>query len=308
MGILDDTAIFTAVIQQGGFSRAAKYLGLSNGLISRRIALLETKLGVTLIKRTTRQLELTPEGELFWQHAKRIQQEMDSAVSLIQASAQKPKGSIRIGAPVYFGRRYLSDIIVKFMRDFSDIHIHLILSNEQMDPIKDQLDLVIRGAGYLDASTLKDSSMQMKKLVQEKIGLYASPDYLASFSQLASHSTLNQHKLIYFNIDKQLDKNASWSCEKDNQQYTVPVKPSFTCNDIETCLTICAKGEGIGRFTELNVKDAVQHKRLIPILTQYDWGHYYLFAVYPQQKALPRRTRLLLDFIDAHARHLIGKM
>lgn len=83
MSILDDTVIFAAIIQQGGFSRAAKYLGLSNGLISRRIAKLETDLGVTLLKRTTRQIQLTPEGELFWQHAQRIQQEMDTAVCLI---------------------------------------------------------------------------------------------------------------------------------------------------------------------------------------------------------------------------------
>ena len=77
MSLLDDTAIFAAIVSQGGFSRAAKYLGLSNGLISRRIAKLEKQLGVTLIVRTTRQIHLTKEGELFWQHAQRIQQKID---------------------------------------------------------------------------------------------------------------------------------------------------------------------------------------------------------------------------------------
>src|SRR3990167_3414156 len=101
MGILDDTAIFMAIIQQGGFSHAAKHLGLSNGLISRRIAQLEATLGVSLIKRTTRQHYLTPEGELFWQHAQRIQQEMAAAISLIQSSAKKPKGIIHLSAPLY---------------------------------------------------------------------------------------------------------------------------------------------------------------------------------------------------------------
>ena len=118
MGILDDTAIFVAVIQQGGFSHAAKHLGLSNGLISRRIAELETELGTTLIKRTTRQLHLTPEGELFWQHAQRIQQELDTAISLIHSSTKKPKGSIRVSAPFYFGRHYLTPIIMKFLNVF----------------------------------------------------------------------------------------------------------------------------------------------------------------------------------------------
>src|SRR5688572_5413632 len=99
MNILNHTAIFVSVIQQGGFSHAAKYLGLSNGLISRRIALLEKELGVSLIKRTTRQIQLTPEGELFWQHAKRIQLELNEAISHIHSFANNPKGTVRISAP-----------------------------------------------------------------------------------------------------------------------------------------------------------------------------------------------------------------
>src|SRR5579871_4533386 len=115
MGVLDDTAIFSAVVQQGGFSHAAKHLGLSNGLVSRRIAQLESQLGVTLLKRTTRQLQLTPEGELFWQHAQRIQQEMDAALCLIKSLTDKPKGDIRISAPPYFGKHYIMPILNKFM-------------------------------------------------------------------------------------------------------------------------------------------------------------------------------------------------
>src|SRR3990167_10988349 len=118
MSVLEDTAIFAAIIKYGGFSHAAKHLGLSNGLVSRRISLLEKTLGVTLIKRTTRQFFLTPEGELFWQHAERIQQELNSALSLIHASNKKPKGKIRISAPTYFGRHYLMPILLKFLENF----------------------------------------------------------------------------------------------------------------------------------------------------------------------------------------------
>lgn len=90
--MLDDTALFVAVVQQGGFSHAAKHLGLSAGLVSRRIAHLESRLGVTLLKRTTRQLHLTSEGKLFWQHSYRIQQELDTALTLIQSSAKNQRG------------------------------------------------------------------------------------------------------------------------------------------------------------------------------------------------------------------------
>lgn len=300
MSMLDDVVIFAAVIQQGGFSHAAKHLNLSNGLISRRIAQLEARLGVTLIKRTTRQLHLTPEGELFWQHAQRIQQELDSALILVQSSTQKPKGTIRISAPNYFGRHYLTPIIMKFLSNFSDIKIDLILSNQKLDPIKDKLDLIIRGAGYLDQASLKDSSMQMKLLIKEKIALYASREYLVQHAEPASAEDLSKHIIIGYIDAKQLPEQEKWSYRCKNKSGSVVLTPKFNCNDIESSLMACISGYGIGRYTDLNVKNSMDLKQLKPILMEYDWGSYNLYAIYAQQQSLPKRTRLLLDFIHAH--------
>ncbi len=308
MGILDDTAVFLAIIQKGGFSHAAKHLGLSNGLISRRMAQLELKLGVTLIKRTTRQLHLTPEGELFWQHAQRIQQEMDAAISLIQASAKKPKGIIQISAPLYFGRHYLTPILMKFLESFSDIKINLILSNQKLDPIKEQLDLSIRGAGYLSENTLIDSSMKMKLLLKEKVGLYASLDYLTKHGEPKIPNNLQQHSAITFSNSKHLPKEIKWIYELDKKEANIILKPTFNCNDIESSLAACTAGFGIGKFTELNVKNALSENKLKPVLSNYHWGEYNLFVIYSQQQALPRRTRLLLDFINAHAKNLLERV
>ena len=296
MGVLDDTAIFVAVVQQGGFSHAAAHLGLSNGMVSRRIAQLETELGVTLITRTTRQFHLTPEGELFWQHAQRIQQELDSAISLIQASAKKPKGSIRVSAPLYFGRHYLTPIIIKFLNDFNDIDIDLTLTNQKLDPIKAGLDLVIRGAGYLDETTLQDSNMQMKVLLKEKIGLYASPAYLQKHGEPQHKDDLLKHTTIHYADNK-------WTYHAAHQKGVVTLTPQFNVNDIESALIACIAGCGIGKFTTLNVKNALEQKQLHPILQQYDWGNYHLYAIYPHQRTLPKRTRLLLDFIVAHTQY-----
>lgn len=308
MGILDDTAIFVAVVQQGGFSHAAKYLGLSNGLVSRRIAQLESNLGVTLITRTTRQLHLTPEGELFWQHAQRIQQELDSAVSLIQSSAEKPKGTIRMSAPLYFGRYYLTPIIVKFLNDFNDIKIDLILTNQKLDPIKAQLDLIIRGAGYLEDITLQDSNMQMKVLLKEKIGLYASPAYLLKYGTPENSDDLINHVIINYAESNRLSGQEKWDYMHENKSTVANVNPKFNVNDIESSLIACILGYGIGKFTELNVKKALQQRQLCPILKDYNWGDYHLYAIYPHQQALPKRIRLLLDFIYAHTRNFLEKI
>jgi LysR family transcriptional activator of dmlA len=303
MGILDDTAIFIAVIQQGGFSHAAKYLGLSNGLISRRIAQLESDLGVTLITRTTRQLHLTPEGELFWQHGQRIQQELDSAVSLIQSSARKPKGTIRMSAPLYFGRHYLTPIIMKFLSDFNDIKIDLILSNQKLDPVKAQLDLSLRGAGYLEKTTLQNSNMQMKVFLKEKIGLYASPSYLLKHGKPKNGNDLLNHTIINYIDNNHISDQEKWTYAYNGKKAVITVNSKFNVNDIESGLIACVAGYGIGKFTELNVKKALQQQQLCPILKEYDWGNYHLYAIYPRQQALPKRTRLLLDFIHAHTRN-----
>ena len=299
MGILDDTAIFVAIIQQGGFSHAAKFLGLSNGLISRRIAQLETTLGVTLINRTTRQIHLTPEGELFWQHAQRIQQELDQALSLIQSSAQKPKGTIRISAPLYFGRQFLTPIIMKFLANFSDIKVELLLTNQKLDLLKEQLDLVIRSAGYAESPVLEDSSMQMKLLIKYKIGLYASSDYLARHGIPQSVHDLENHTIIHL-LSRARTNHDKWKYTYKNKPGMVTISPKFSSSEAESCMLACASGYGIGKFADGYVKSAAYDRVLCPILQQYNWGENQLFAIYPYQKALPGRTRLLLDFISAH--------
>lgn len=308
MGLLDDSAIFAAIIQQGGFSHAAKYLNLSNGLISRRIAQLESTLGVSLIKRTTRQLTLTPEGEVFWQHAQRIQQELQSALTFMQASSNKPKGTIRVSAPLYFGRHYLTPIIMKFLNEFDGIKINLILNNHIVDPIKENMDLVIRGTGYVSQLPLKDSSLHVKLLFKEKIRLYASSAYLQNKGEPKKAEDLSNHTIISYSNTNHLHSQEKWPYSDKKNNGSATLIPKFNCNDIESSLIACASGYGIGRFTDLNVKSLLQQKLLQPILNEYDWGEYQLFAAYSHQKALPKRSRLLLEFIYNHMQNFTDKI
>jgi DNA-binding transcriptional LysR family regulator len=266
-------------------------------MISRRIAQLESELGVTLLKRTTRQLQLTPEGELFWQHAQRIQQELDSARALIQTLADKPKGDIRISAPVFMGTRFLMPIILKFMEAFPDIRVDLLLSDEKVDPVKERYDLLIRGVGFLDSSSLKDSSMRMKSLLNLKIGLYASADYLCKYGEPQTPESLTQHLIISY---MRHPEHENWTYKHKNKSSSVSVQSRFSCNDTESRLAACVAGYGIARLTEMASKDAVQQQKLRQVLTQYDWGEFNVYAIYAQQQSLPKRTRLLLDFIIAN--------
>jgi len=302
MSILDDTAIFAAVIQQGGFSRAAKFLGLSNGLVSRRIAQLESELGVTLLKRTTRQLQLTPEGELLWQHAQRIQQELGAALCLIKSLADKPKGDIRVSAPPYFGKHFLMPILNKFMSNFDGISIELILEDAFLDPIKEKIDLLIRGTGYFD-STLKDSSLKTKLLINQNINLYASPEYLLKHGEPLVPEDLQKHFTVGTVHTSRTSEREFWTYMNKGEKNTISIRPKFYCNDMDSRVAACLAGHGIGKFTELVFLQSGS-QILRPILQNYDWGKFHIYAVYAQQSALPKRTRLLLDFVSAHIQNL----
>lgn len=297
MSILDNTAIFLAVIKQGGFSHAAKYLGLSNGLISRRIVLLESELGVTLIKRTTRQLQLTPEGDLFYQHAERIQEELNDAINFIHSSTHKPAGTIRVSAPLFLGRHYLTPLFIKFLKKHEEIKIELDLSNERHDLIKEHFDLVFRGAGYLDPEYLRTNNLRMKLLIKDEIRLYASPNYLKIHKEPKSIDELSKHTIISYIGNKRFLEQDKWKYKYKGKENEITVMPKFRFNDIECGLISCTQGFGIGKFNNLVAKNAVSQGTLKPILTQYNWGMHNLFAVYSNQKHLPQRTRLLLDFI-----------
>jgi len=307
VSILEDTAIFAAIVSEGGFSRAAGKLGLSNGLISRRLAKLEAELGVTLLKRTTRQLQLTPEGEMFWQHAKRIQQELDAALCVIHSLADKPKGAIRMTAPVYFGKNYLMPVLNQFKKNFEDITIELILTDLFLDPIKDNIDLLIRGAGYFEKS-LRDSSMKSKLLMKNKIKLYAAPEYLIRKGIPATLDDLQQHSIIgNFHREKPV-KEEVWDYHHKNKEGTVSLKTVFSSNDMDCRISACLAGNGIAKFSDLVYMKLGKEIAITEVLPDYSWGEISLYAAYSSQQALPKRTRLLLDFIIAQTQHMVERV
>lgn len=298
MGLLDDTAVFMSVIKEGGFSHAAKRLGLSSGYISRRIAQLETELGVTLIKRTTRQLQLTDEGKLFFQHAERIQHELNSVLCLLQTQTEKPKGKIRISAPIYFGRTFLLPILNKFLDNFENIEIDLVLTNKNIDPIKENMDLLFRSAGFRE-NLLADSNMKAKLLVSGKICLYATTEYLLKHGEVKTPEDLAKHHVIGYVDTGIQQEDETWHYTLKGKKHSITLKPKFRSNDVESALNFCLAHQGIGRFSEMLSCNAVQQQKLQKILPDYTWGEYDQFVLYSNQ-SIPKRVRLLLDYIDAN--------
>lgn len=153
---------------------------------------------------------------------------------------------------------------------------------------------------------LQDSSMQMKLLLEDKIGLYASSSYLHKHGTPKYCTDLASHLLINYSFQNQFQEEEKWHYLDNGLSSKFTFQPIFNSNDMESCLNACISGLGIGRFTELTARNALHEKLIHPILEQYDWGTYHLFAIYPQQQSLPERTRLFLDFIFSHTKTLLS--
>lgn len=200
-------------------------------------------------------------------------------------------------------------IIIKFMHNFSNIHVDVLLSDIYLDPMKENIDLLIRGAGYFEKE-LKDSSMKTKLLLKQKIRMFASVDYLGKFGEPRTAQELTHHSILGHLHEARHHEDEVWTYRDKGKSLSIKLKPKFHSNDVESRMAACLGGHGIGKFTDLvYISEQTQSQApLKSILQQYDWGNFQLYAIYSQQHALPKRTRLLLDFISAHTQNIQDKL
>ncbi len=291
----EDTEIFAAIVDHNGFSHAAKYIGISPALVSRRVRALEKKLGVTLLTRSTRKFELTTEGILVYQHAKKIMCDKQTTLLAIEAVSSRPAGLLKISAPMNFGRLYVTDALCEFMKIYPEIEIDLRLSNKHVDIINEKFDLVIRGAGYFNNESLAENNLIAKKLLSSPIILCASPDFIRRNPVIHTTKDIQGLLGIDFNPTEFGTPAADILWKMQDQTIELKLKKQFSCNDIDTTIKMACQGNGIAKIAKINVENEIKIKKLIRILPTINLGGYNLFAVFPQ-RTLPQRTRVLLDF------------
>jgi len=295
----EDAEIFAAVIDHNGFSHAAKYVGISAALVSRRVDALEKQLGVTLLTRSTRKFELTAEGVVLYQHAKKMMLDKQTTLLAIETLSSQPAGLLKISAPMNFGRQHVAAALCEFMRIYPEIEIDLRLSNEHVDMINDKFDLVIRGAGYMNHAALAENNLIAKKLLSSPIILCASADFLRRNKPIQTINDAQGLLGIDFNPASPELPSSYMVCKTQGQpqEIDLKLKKKFSCNDLDTIIKMACEGNGIAKVAEINVRNELKTKTLIQLLPSIDLGEYNLFALYPQ-RTLPQRTRKLLEFFE----------
>jgi len=193
---LDDISIFIKVAQCGSFTQAAKLLRMPVSTVSAKVASLERRLGVTLLQRTTRKIQITEAGETYFKGCAQALEEIQTAEAQILLNQKEPHGTLRITAPEDLGNNVLPRIVAQFLNSYQNMDIEIIITNRIVDLLEEGVDLAIR------AGDLKDSNLISKKFLNEPLSLWGSPDYLEKIGIPQHPYEIKHCEFFLYSFDK----------------------------------------------------------------------------------------------------------
>ena len=286
MTIWDGINEFVCVVETESFTAAAKRLEVSVAHISRQVNQLEDRLGAKLLYRTTRKLRLTEVGEVYYQHARKILDDMQAAERAVMEMEGKPTGKLRITAPVYYGEYFLAPLVNNFLLQYPQLDLELKLTNETVDLVKEGYDLAIR------LGTLDSSSLMCRKLARRTQYLCASPAYLAAHGTPQTLADLANHRCLGGSLDH-------WRFLENGKLRNWRVGSAWSCNSGLALKDAALKGLGIVQLPDYYVQEALAQGSLVSLLESHRLPDDGVWVVYPQNRHLSPKVRLLVDFLVA---------
>lgn len=287
---LNEVFIFIKVVEAGSFSGAAKLMGLPRSTVSRKVSQLEEALGIRLLQRTTRKLSLTHAGRDYFQQCRTAILGIQQANQLVQASQQAPTGMIRVAGLLAVQRGFLCDWFNEFLKLYPNISVEIQLSDDSVDIIEAGVDVAFR------AGVLGDSSLVARRLMESKLVLCASPDYLINSAAITSIDNIKQHRAIFVGNSGQ---NARWQLESDKGKVMVPIKATVVANSMEFAINTCLAGNGIALLPDVMIHEHLESNKLQVVLGEYSAGSGGIYIVYPSRTHLSITVRTFVDFITA---------
>lgn len=288
----EEARVFIEVVEQKSFSKAADKLSLANSAVSRIVKKLEEKLGVNLLNRTTRQIDLTAEGELYYQRMKVILQEMQAAENELHETQSSPKGLLRIDAATPIVLHILIPFISIFRKQYPDIHLSLVSSETFVNLIERKVDVAIR-AGHLT-----DSSLRARPLFNSYRKIVASPSYIEQSGMPTTPQDLLKHTCLTFTEPVSLN---TWPVNGIDGQL-IEITEGISSNSGETLRQLCLAGNGIACLSDFMVNKDIQNGQFIEIQKEELQPIPLPFhAVYYSDRVVSQRIRV---FIDSLAQYL----
>jgi DNA-binding transcriptional LysR family regulator len=294
-GRLEDMALFARIVERGSLSGAARDLGLSKSLVSRRLGQLEDRLGARLVNRTTRRLALTDIGREFNERARRVLLEADEAEACAHEASSELRGRLRIAAPVSFGYLHLAAALAAFLIEHPKVEVELELNDRFVDLVGEGYDLGIR------SGQLEDSSLVVRPIAPARILLAAAPAYVARHGAPETPNDLARHIcLVYGNQPAA----RVWRFRVKDKWITPPIHPQLVANNGDVLCRAAIEGLGIVALPSFILAPAIAAGSLRLLLSGYAMPEQPVQAIYPAGRPLPQRLRAFVDFMAGYfARH-----
>jgi len=281
--------VFVAVVESGGFSAAARVLGVSKSAVSKRINQLEGSLGVRLLHRTTRTLSLTEAGERYFEHAAQALTAAGQAEDAVTELQGAPQGKLRISSPMSFGRLHVAPLIPKLLKRYPKLQIELVMDDRSVDLVAAGFDVAIRSG----SESLPASSLVARKLAPLRQVLCASPDYIDQFGLPGTPADLTEHNCVLFSISRD---GGEWTFIGDDEPEIVSVSGNYRVNNSEALLEALREGTGIGRLPTFVAGPDLKSGRLVKVFESHHIPDHTFYAVFPERKYLPAKVRAFIDF------------
>jgi DNA-binding transcriptional LysR family regulator len=285
---LADVALFRMIASLGSLSAAARQLGTTPMLVSRRLAALEGEIGARLFHRTTRALSLTPEGEAFAPHAAALVEAHNAALESVTSRNVGLSGNLKITAPNVIGHAVLVPLIAELIADNPSLHVDLTLSDGVIDLASTGLDIAIRVA------PMKPSGMIATRLADNPYVVCAAPSYVARFGEPSTTSDLVGHPCI------KLHAMDSWPFRRSDEVERVRIEGPFSTNTVDSVRAACLAGMGVAMMTYWDVHEHLERGELKRItLTDANPHELGIWAVFPTRRLIPSRVKALIEALRA---------
>lgn len=278
---------FVHVAENASFTQASKKMAISTAQVSRQISALENRLNVKLFYRTTRKVSLTEEGRVFYQHCRSVLDGLDAAERAITNLQTTPQGKIKLTASVTYGEQQVLPLVSDFILQYSEVAVSAYLSNQQIDLVEGGYDLAIR------IGKLADSSMMAKKLGTRTSYVCASPEYLEKHGIPHAISELSKHSCLLGTLDY-------WHFMESGKEKNIRVAGKLRYNSGYSLADAALKGLGIVQLPDYYVQNHLQSGELITLLDSYRVPDEGIWAIYPHNRHLSPKIRLLVDYLAKH--------
>lgn len=288
MHFLDDMALFVEVVKANSFSKAAENLDMPKSTLSVRINKLEEAIGLKLLNRTTRKIEVTEAGQLYYEKAVNIIEEAYLAHIQLTEMIENPQGVLKVLLPADFAIHIMTPILAEFSERYPHIQLEFDVTPRKVELVGEHFDVA------LCDERPQDSTLVIHRLKTCKRGIYASRAYLQQHGEPKNLDNLTQHECIRFNSDF----NHEWHMIKGKEEHTISVLGKYHSNSIAMSLNMATQGLGIAILPEILAKPAITGGKIKRILPEWHSAEMNIYAV-TATRILPRKTQVFLEFLKA---------